>query len=210
MNDGVKLVPVPPRMRHLPTDKRGYPIPETVYRDNHGNPHFTINDEFKRRIYISRDLCPICGKKLNRARWFVGGPLSAFDPNGTYIDPPLHHECANYALQVCPYLAMPHYKRIDAATLEKVSPDELKTVLVDMTMLPDRPDFFVSIMSTGQIVDTTSGHCFIAPVRPCRRVEFWRRGKRMLDGEGRALVAELLKKPLPTISPPRFVMGGKP
>src|SRR5215472_13925800 len=96
---------VPSRMAHLPLDPRGYPIPANVYRDAQGRPHFTINDDRKRLEQLRRDACPICDQSLYIGRWFVGGPLSAFHPNGAYIDLPMHHECATYALQVCPYLA---------------------------------------------------------------------------------------------------------
>jgi len=75
-------VPIPERMRHLPRDGRGYPIPATVCRHSTGTAHFTINDEHKRQAIIGRDCCPICGGKLLRARKFVAGPPSAFHECG--------------------------------------------------------------------------------------------------------------------------------
>jgi hypothetical protein len=102
-------IPIPERMKHLGIDRRGYPIPWSVYRDPDGRPHFTIFNNVLRARGIRDDLCGICGTKLFRGRWFVGGPVSAFDPRGTYIDPPMHHECSSYALTVCPYLAAPNY-----------------------------------------------------------------------------------------------------
>jgi hypothetical protein len=204
-------VPIPPRMKRLPRDRRGYPIPAGVYRDDKGEPHFAINDEMRRQQFVARDLCVICGQALNRARWFVGGPLSAFDPQGYYIDPPLHHECSTYALRVCPYLAAPNYgKRVDLATLKKSSPDEIDQVFVDNTMLPDRPDLFVALMSIGQVTirNATPYVVYLAPVRPCRRIEYWRNGVLLPQAEGEALTDEILKRPVPAKRAPMIVKAG--
>lgn len=168
------MIPLPLRMRHLKRDSRGYAIPATVYVDPDGKAHFTINDELKRRVAILKRLCPICGKRLKPDYWFVGGPQSAFDPRGAYIDLPMHDECAHYALRVCPYLAAPVYSgRIDARTLTKDNP----ILLVDQTMIPDRPEFFVavcckkfSLINSGQ---------YIKPTQPYRAVEFWQHGRKV-------------------------------
>src|SRR5262245_64789126 len=92
------IVPVPARMLGLRARPAGYVVPWTVFRDSSGRPHFTINDEEKRQHVLALDCCPICSGKLLRGRWFVGGPRSAFDLAGAYIDPPMHMECARYAL----------------------------------------------------------------------------------------------------------------
>jgi hypothetical protein len=119
----ISLPPVPDRMKHLETDSRGYLIPWGVYRDHTGRAHFQINDELRRLRSFRENLCPICGKSLFRGRWFVGGPMSAFHEAGAFADPPMHYECAVYALQVCPYIALPRYgRRIDDRTLDKDDP----------------------------------------------------------------------------------------
>ena len=87
------MTPIPKRMQHLPRDHRGYPIPAMVWRDQTGQPHFTINDETVRYMLLIENRCSICGTALLPLRWFVGGPLSAFDPNGMYLDPPVHRDC---------------------------------------------------------------------------------------------------------------------
>jgi hypothetical protein len=111
-------VRLPERMAKLERDRRGLPIPFIVMRDKSGQPHFTINDHAKSARCLREDLCPICGQKLFRGRWFAGGPLSAFHANGCYLDPPTHKECVEYALQVCPFLAAPKYTgRLDDAAL---------------------------------------------------------------------------------------------
>ena len=138
-----RAVPIPARMAGLRRDARGYPVLYTVLVDLKGTPQFAINDERSRQHCIADDLCPICGQKLLRGRWFIGGPGSAFHPDGWFIDPPMHSECAHYALQVCPWLAAPKYaKRLEASRLK--AEDSPGIVLIDPTMLPGRPPVFVA------------------------------------------------------------------
>ena len=82
-------VPLPERMQRLDKDQRGLPIPFIVQLDAAtGRQYFTINDERKVEACRQHDLCAICGQKLLRGRWFVGGPASAFHEHGCYIDTP--------------------------------------------------------------------------------------------------------------------------
>src|SRR6185437_6539467 len=102
--------PLPPEMEHLDRDPRGLPIPFIVYRDKDGNPDFRINDMEKVSRCISEGLCAISGLKLaDDDVWFIGGPQSAYRPAGAYLDPPSKRVCAEWALQVCPFLAMPGF-----------------------------------------------------------------------------------------------------
>ena len=190
-------VPIPPRMQHLPRDRRGLPIPFVVLRDKDDQPHFTINDTTKSLYCLKHDLCPISGTPLSRGRWFVGGPLSAFHQDGAYVDLPSHLDCIEYALQVCPYLAAPKYaRRLDDATVDYERLDH--KVLVDPSMNPDRPPLFVAVMAIGQSVRHLGfGQFRLRPKRPYRRVEFWRYGARLSQEEGERLVAEALSGPLP-------------
>jgi len=189
-------IEIPDRMRHLKIDARGYPIPCMVLIDQNGLPHFSINNEQMRLRVIRRDLCSICGTKLFRGRWLVGGALSAFHPDGAFIDPPMHSECAHYALQVCPYLAAPRYAGEIGVTKAKAHADALtdNMVLIDHTMMPGRPlnDLFIALMTTRpiQIFDTLN----IKPKPPYNVVEYWRRGERLPDQEGKALVAQALEE----------------
>lgn len=183
-------VEIPERMRLLPRDKRGYPIPFIVFRDKAGTPHFTINDEARRRFVLDTDRCAICNHQLFRGRWYVGGPGCAFDPRGAYLDPPLHHECATYALQVCPYLAAPRYSRlVDGKTLDPQQAHDAM-VMLDSNVDNQRPDFFVAVMALGHRI-VEGG--YMVPKRPFRRIEFWQHGTRLLGAP----------VPLPATEPPR-------
>lgn len=190
-----QAVEIPPRMRNLPMDPRGYPIPAGVLIDDKGKAHFTINDQLKRQHHIRNDLCPICGDKLLRGRWTLGGPASAFLAEGAYIDPPMHFECYRYAVQVCPYLAAPNYsKRIEARTIGKGDMKD-HLLLVDDTMIPDRPPLFVGVMHIGQSYtrDQMGLIHTIKPKRPYRNVEYWSNGIQLSEDEGASIVRQHLK-----------------
>lgn len=195
-------VPIPATMAHLERDARGLPVPFIVLRDTAGRPHFTVNNDTLRIKCLYENLCGICGKRLHRGRWFVGGPLSAFDPHGFYVDPPMHAECARYALQVCPYLAAPHYGRSIAG--KTFTPEEqaaMQTGLVEFTMLPERPPLFVAVMavdqkfshnvSKGGSTNMAMRHLqvYVRPVQPYRTIEYWQHGKQLPAEIGLPIVA---------------------
>jgi len=180
-------VPIPPRLAKLERDRRGYPIPVGVLRDETGRPHFTINDEAKRQHHMRDGICPLCGDKLFRGRWFVGGPRAAFHELGAFIDPPMHAECARYALRVCPFLAAPRYgRRLDDKTLPA---HDGTLLLMEEECRDERPALFVAVMATGQSAihfDNTvaaggmlGAIRFLQPKRPFSHVEFWRHGEHL-------------------------------
>lgn len=182
----MKDIPVPPRMRHLPKDARGYPVPYVVYVDIDGKPNFVINDSATRYRCLIDDLCSICGKKLLTGRWFAGGPQSAFHEQGCYIDTPMHGECVRYALVVCPYLAMTSWKTISDKVAKRA---DLKGItVIDNTMIDERPEVFVAVLATRQKIINYGQ--YIKPLRPYRRVEYWRHGKMLSKQEGELLAAK--------------------
>jgi hypothetical protein len=99
-------IEIPKIMRTLERDERGYPIPFIVQRDLKGLPVFTVNDDRVVLTCVKKRLCSICGKRLQES-WFVSGSRSFLSVRGAFVDPPVHLECAEYALQVCPFLAAP-------------------------------------------------------------------------------------------------------
>ena len=182
-------------MARLPRDARGYPVPVVVKRDESGRPLFIVNDAEVIQRCIKRKLCSICGDRMVREFWFAGGPGSAFDPRGMYLDPPMHHECVTFALRVCPYLASPARREyVNAATVEKLAErlggDKL---LLDPTVDEERPDPFVAVMSYG--VSVSSGSLgkerYLAPLRPYHAVEFWRHGERLAFADGVAALSKM-------------------
>lgn len=174
--------PVPDKMKHLPKDKRGYPIPVTFLMDG-DVPHFAINDEFQRQKVIQEDRCALCGKDLYRAKYFVGGPLSALHQDGRYIDPPMHRECATYALKVCPYLAAPSYSGLEDEA--KIPKDPKGRLFIDPTMIKERPALFVMIAVpkfraiTGPLATGVMGVRYLEPVMPLMSIEYWLHGEQV-------------------------------
>lgn len=182
------MIAIPERMKHLQVDPRGYAIPYGVVIDKSGVVHFAINDEHVRIHSIVNSLCSICGKPLLRGRWFVGGPLSAFHPRGAFIDPPMHDECAHYALKVCPYLAAPRYAKEIGKVKAKAAAKNLDTamILVDNTMLPGRPrdDLFIAICAAD--LDVYENYN-MKPKHPYITTEYWKHGQMLERLTGPAL-----------------------
>jgi hypothetical protein len=181
---------IPERMSHLKT-WRGMAVPYGIVWDKSGAPHFAINDEHIRLRSVRNNLCSVCGTKLFRGRWLVGGPLSAFHEHGAFIDPPMHSECAHYALQVCPYLAAPHYAREVGVKKANAAAFDAQMVLVDNTMIPGRPmgDVFIALMFTGKMLVCEETYN-VKPSRPYSQVEFWRHGERLPDDVGSQAVID--------------------
>lgn len=105
------LPPLPPRMQKLPLDERGYPVPYFVaWLD--GKPDFRVADREKRAICFKHNRCWLCGEPLGVYRAFVIGPMCAV--NRVFSEPPSHAECAEFAVQACPFLTLPQAKRRNA------------------------------------------------------------------------------------------------
>lgn len=189
-------VPVPERMRCLPVDPRGYPVPVNVTRDRNGKPNFAANDESVRQMLFREDRCGICGGKLLRGRWSIGGPGSALHPDGAFLDPPMHYECARYAVQVCPYLAMPAYAK-SVSKIEPMSYGPVKGgIAYNPTMFSNRPDLFLLVMYVRQKLSYHEKHVVrsLKPQRPFRSIEYWREGVQIAENEGRVVAERYLQE----------------
>lgn len=169
-------------MVDLPKDKRGFPVPYVVLIKD-GEPVFTVNDSHAVLRAVLNELCGICGKSLNDDAWMVGGPESAFNPRGAYVDSPVHHDCGTYALQVCPYLAMSAYRgAVDVQKLQEKWPD---LYLKDYTQNDRRVPFFVmgKVSSWGR--DMSSGYIHIE--RPFLLTEYWNGSEQLTYEQAKAL-----------------------
>lgn len=102
------LPELPPQLRHLPIDERGYPVPWFVAWID-GKPEFRTADGEKRHRALRGKLCWVCGEKLGRMLAFVIGPMCAV--NRISAEPPCHRGCAEYSLRACPFLSKPQMVR---------------------------------------------------------------------------------------------------
>lgn len=181
---------MPRALRKRPKDRRGYPIPFIVLIDANKRPHFTINNGNRVLVAGRKKLCGLCGEKLRRDVAFVGGPICFLSPMGAFSDPPMHAECARYAIRVCPYLAAPSYGwRIDDKTLKPGSTPDGFIIGKDETMSEDRPvAFMLGTTDRFEMFLRPDG----APLFRCAGrwsdVEVWQHGQRL---EGEAMDAAL-------------------
>lgn len=108
------LPPIPARMRKLPVDARGYPVPWFVAWQQ-DLPDFRAADEAKWQQAVAFGKCWICGEVLGRARTFVIGPMCVV--NRLTSEPPSHWDCADFAARACPFLTLPKAKYRSAQDL---------------------------------------------------------------------------------------------
>jgi hypothetical protein len=178
---------MPARVAALPRDRRGLPIPAIVMRDGEGVPHFTMNDT-RTALRLQREgRCSICSERLGALKCFVGGPGSAFHPQGRYFDGPVHRDCAIFALHACPYLAMAgqYARRISLESMKKkvAVPDGGVLIAEDPTVHAPQPPAFV--LASCRRYHMEGPH--YVPERPWAEVRFFRGGQEITSAEARAL-----------------------
>lgn len=106
----VTLTELPERMRQLPKDERGYPVPWFVEWID-GKPQFPIMDHRKYRRALTEPICWVCGGHLGTFKTFVIGPMCGVSL--TSGEPPAHRDCATFSAQNCPFLVNKNMKRIE-------------------------------------------------------------------------------------------------
>lgn len=104
------LPPLPIRMRSLPVDARGYPVPWFVARIN-GEYDFRVADGEKLVRALRGGHCWVCGEPVGKFKTFVIGPMCAV--NRTTSEPPCHKDCAIFSATACPFLRLPRAQRRD-------------------------------------------------------------------------------------------------
>lgn len=105
-----ELEPLPDRMKTLPIDERGYPVPWFAdWNWIDGKPEFRAMNPNKWVRAIRMKLCWVCGERLGRHLVFVAGPMCGI--NRTSGEPPNHLECARWSVRNCPFLNNPDQVR---------------------------------------------------------------------------------------------------
>ncbi len=112
------LVPMPPRIKALPRNHVGYPIPWFVATLDDGSRDFRIAGMFQQFLAVRDGLCWVCGGRLGAYKSFTIRPMCAV--NRISAEPPSHRDCAVYSAQVCPFLTTPGMRRrpLDEATAD--------------------------------------------------------------------------------------------
>jgi hypothetical protein len=111
-------IPLPPRMRGLQRDPRGFVIPYFVawldeqqheVEPPNGKPDFRILSPSRMAACKRHKLCWLCGQPMGVRKVFAIGPMCA--ATRTTMEPPGHYECALYSVRVCPFLSRPRMQR---------------------------------------------------------------------------------------------------
>jgi hypothetical protein len=104
------LPEVPPHMRQLPIDPRGFPVPWfTPWDEQKQCWRFDAADFRRWDIAVNKRRCWICGGQLFRNLAFLVGPMCVI--NRTTSEPASHCECAEFAAKACPFLSRPRMRR---------------------------------------------------------------------------------------------------
>ncbi len=99
---------LPSRMKELPLDERGYPVPWFVAWVD-GKPEFRAMDREKFIRALKEKLCWVCGSRLGVNLCFVAGPMCGI--NRTSSEPPSHLMCGRWSAINCPFLSNPRMVR---------------------------------------------------------------------------------------------------
>lgn len=103
---------MPSRMRALPRDSAGRPVPWFVAWID-GVPDFRIVRAEAVKQAVEERLCFVCGqRRAHRDAAFVVGPMCAV--NRTSSEPPSHLACADWSARACPFLTNPQKVRREA------------------------------------------------------------------------------------------------
>lgn len=126
---------IPPLLKRNPRF-HGFPIPYISYCGPDRIPDFKINDDAKVERAVALNLCGLCGTKLGGYKHLVGGERCA--ESLCFIDPPMHEQCAIYALKVCPFLVGSK----DYVPIEKLKGKPGVTIMVDQAQNTRPKKFF--------------------------------------------------------------------
>jgi hypothetical protein len=103
---------MPGRIRTLPRDKHGYPVPDFVAWID-GKPDFRVIKPGGIDRALKLKLCWVCGAPFQRQedRAFTVGPMCGV--NRVSAEPPSHRDCAVFSAMNCPFLTTPQMTRRD-------------------------------------------------------------------------------------------------
>lgn len=113
---------MPSKIRALPRNDAGYPVPWFVATID-GQPDFRVIRPGGIATAYAERLCWICGQRRPRAApdAFTIGPMCAV--NRVSSEPPAHRECAIFAARACPFLANPKKRRRERGLPENAFED---------------------------------------------------------------------------------------
>jgi hypothetical protein len=98
----VSDTPIPASLDARPKDRRGLPIPASAGETPEGEYVPTAVDAVKAWNLGKERRCGVCGEAMGYWVAFVGGSASA--TGRAYSTPPMHVECAEASISLCPHI----------------------------------------------------------------------------------------------------------
>jgi hypothetical protein len=172
LNQRIRHLEMPDRMRHLPISDEGYPIPYFVPYYS-GKPEFRGFDPDKMRVCVRHQRCWLCGEQLGRFMTFTIGPMCAV--NRVSAEPPSHYDCARYAAEACPFLSQPRMRRN-----EKDMPEDSRPAAG--IAIKRNPGIAMLWVTRGYKPFKANGGVLFE-VDPPQRVEFYAEGRKATHDE---------------------------
>lgn len=167
----LKSIALPKCMEHLERDERGYPIPFNVMRNRNGKPDFRVIDPQKWGECVIYRLCALTGLPIGDDVAFVGGPMSI--QSRLFTDAGMLPAAAEYAIQVCPFLAAPSFSYATKANGMLAG----EPVVVNPSVSTTRPERFgLGITSGYQLAKHGQGLVILAGL--WKSVVFYHHGKK--------------------------------
>lgn len=157
---------IPNIFSHLVVDeRRKLPVP-FQHMNNDGTWDYTALIMPRVQECIDKDLCGLCGRKLDWWKAFLSGPMSAV--TRVYSDPPMHEQCVTAALSLCPHLMRANMKRAKTHVGGVERADNHPDAIVD------RPPVWVMAVTRKYHVIKDSGTLLFQSPQPFKRLKAWR------------------------------------
>ena len=170
----VQLPEMPERIKRLPKNDRGYPVPWFVawIKDDkpcevgQGEPDFRAIAPGKLAIAFSRKRCWICGDALGVHKVYVIGPMCVV--NRVTSEPPSHRDCAEFAAKACPFIINPREKRD-----KKDMPFDGSIAGIHL----DRNPGAICLYETGVVKPFKAGDGYLFRLGDPTRIDWYARGR---------------------------------
>lgn len=190
-------VPKPPGVAELETDHRGYPIFYAIQPPEGAELDFRVLNVRHHVEIAKKNLCAICGNKNDYWLSFIGGPMCVKGPAGETLrhmvndldefpppewsglkrtfgifgDGPMHRACAEYAMQVCPYLT------IRTMDYKETPSEKVPGTVMDKNVILKKPKYMLLATVRSYRLEPAPGGKPVFRTAPLKRAEFFDFGK---------------------------------
>jgi len=159
---------VPAALAARPHDRRrGIPIP-FVNETPDGSVDFAAIQSHQVLRCARERICGSCGQPLGWWLAFLGGPESA--AQRAYLDPPMHPDCVEAALIICPHIARREHRRAPDHRLaaDVITPDLMTETKPQRWVMGIGRDYEARIIAPR----TPQAHVLFLP-KPFKRTRSW-------------------------------------